>query len=261
MDNSGDSVSPGATSVDVTNSTITNIGENPFNGSQHGVAIYYHAFATGSSVTGTISGNTASKYQKGGIVVNGPGSSASVSGNTVTGQGPVDYIAQNGIQIGFGAAGQIMRNTVTKNSYIGDNDASSTGVSIYGGCGYPLVTGVQIVKNAIGSTTPADGNDIGVALANYDAGCDGPPSTATNNKVINTTITNTETTNVSGDTYPCGYQAGILDSGVNDKLINNDISGVGYTPAATCGSSGGTTVVTIDTSSTTAAKVHANTVP
>ena len=259
VDSSDHSVSPGATSVDVTNSTITNIGENPFNGSQHGVAIYYHAFATGSSATGTISGNTASKYQKGGIVVNGPGSSASVSGNTVTGQGPVDYIAQNGIQIGFGAAGQIMRNTVTGNSYTGQNDASSAGVLIYGGCDYPMVTGVQIVKNAIGSTIAADGNDIGVALVNFDPiTCAFPPSMATNNKAINNTITDDESTNASGNGYPDGYQAGILDIGVNDKLIDNNISGSGYTGSCTAS---GTVTCPIDTSSSSAAKVRANAVP
>ncbi len=255
VDSSGASVSPGATSVNVTNSVVHDIGENPFNGTQHGVALYYHAFAAGASATGTVSGNNFYNYQKGGIVVNGPGATASVSGNTVNGLGPVDFIAQNGIQVGFGAGGQVMRNTVTGNSYTGTNNASSAGILIFGGCGSPLVTGVQVVKNVVGSTTPADGNDIGVALANYDPTCSTGPSTATNIKVINNVITNYETTNVSGSGYPVPYQAGILDSGVNDKLINNAISGIGYNPAS------GTGFFAIDTSGSTAAKVHANTIP
>ncbi|MEY2527967.1 MAG: hypothetical protein QOJ05_57, partial [Verrucomicrobiota bacterium] len=48
-----------------------------------------------------------------------------------------------------------------------------------------------------------------------------------------------------------GYQAGISDQGNNDKLINNTISGTGYTSPG---------MYTIDASSPYAArpKVHAN---
>ena len=226
-----DSLNVGTTSVDVKNSRIHNIGDKPmFTGAQHGVGVYYFAFSDGASATGAISGNTVSLYQKGGIVANGPNAAVSISGNTVTGNGPVPYIAQNGIQIGFGGDGLIMRNQVTGNSYTGFNSASSSGILIFGGCGDALTTGVRIVKNVVGSSTSADGNDIGVALANYDPTCMMAPTTATNNKVINNTITNTELTNNSGN-GATGYQAGVYDSGNNDKVINNDISGVGYDPS------------------------------
>ena len=227
-----DSLNVGTTSVDVKNSRIHNIGDKPmFTGAQHGVGVYYFAFSDGASATGAISGNTVSLYQKGGIVANGPNAAVSISGNTVTGNGPVPYIAQNGIQIGFGGDGLIMRNQVTGNSYTGFNSASSSGILIFGGCGDALTTGVRIVKNVVGSSTSADGNDIGVALANYDPTCMMAPTTATNNKVINNTITNTELTNKSGNGAPTfGYQAGVYVSGNNDKVINNDISGAGYDP-------------------------------
>jgi hypothetical protein len=245
----GGTCTTGATSVDVTNSSVHDIGENPFNGTQHGDAIAYYAFASGASATGTVSGDDVYKYQKGGIVALGPGAGASISGSTVTGLGPVAFIAQNGIEIDYGATGQVMRNTVTGNSYSGTNNAS-TGILLFGGCGYSLVTGVQIVKNTLGGTTPADGNDIGIASVNLDPTCLLVPSTSTNVKIINNTITNGEKTNA------IPYQAGISDCGVNDKLIHNDISGIGYDPAS------GPGYLSIDTSGcTTAAKVHANTVP
>ncbi len=257
----------GATSVDVTNSTISAIHDLPsLDGDQHGDAIAYYAFAAGASATGTASGNVISDYQKGGIVALGPGASASISGNTVTGIGPTPLIAQNGIEIDYGASGQVMRNTVTGNSYSGTNDASSAGILIFGGCqslvgNYPLTTGVQIVKNIVGDSTSTDGNDIGVALANYDPTCATAPSTPTNNKVINNAITNDEVTNVSGNGSSNGYQAGVLDSGANDKIINNDISGAGYTTSPTCQLvAGGTETCPIDTGSSTAAKVHANSI-
>src|SRR5205823_5017008 len=112
----------GTTSVDVTNSNIYNIGDKPsFTGAQHGIGVYYRAFCDGASATGAISGNAVSVYQKGGIVANGPNAAVSISGNTVAGRGPIPEIAQNGIQIGFGGDGMIMRNNVTGHSYTGPN--------------------------------------------------------------------------------------------------------------------------------------------
>jgi hypothetical protein len=249
----------GTTSVDVKNSTIYNIGDKPmFTGSQHGVAVYYYAFRDGASATGAISGNAISAYQKGGIVANGPNAGVSISQNTVTGNGPVAYIAQNGIQIGRGGDGMIMRNLVTGHSYTGPNSASSSGILIFGGCGDPLTTGVRIVKNVVGSSTPADGNDIGVALANYDPTCSMAPTTPTNNKAINNTITNTELTNNSGNGAPgFGYQAGVYVSGDNDKVINNDISGKGYNPNG-CMFMPGVETCAVDDSSGLLVKNHAN---
>src|ERR1041385_6682452 len=48
----------GDVSLDIINSNIHDIGENPHNGSQHGVGIYWRAFFSGGTVTGRIVGNT-----------------------------------------------------------------------------------------------------------------------------------------------------------------------------------------------------------
>jgi hypothetical protein len=104
-----------AVAVDVMDSKIHHIGDSPFNGNQRGVAIYYRAFLTGSA-RGKITGNSISQYQKGGIVANGRGTVASISDNVVTGFGPVGFIAQNGIQVGYGADAIVMLNTVTAKS-------------------------------------------------------------------------------------------------------------------------------------------------
>ena len=169
--------------VDVLNSVVHDIGESPLNGDQHGVAIYYRGFGSGSA-TGKITGNTLSNYQKGGVVVNGAGSTANVADNIVQGQGRVNYIAQNGIQVGYGAGAQVMRNTVTGHAYTGPNCASSGGIAVVGGPlygPYPYTTGTQIVGGNI-----AVNNDVGVYLSNSDLA--GPPASATNIKVVNNTI-------------------------------------------------------------------------
>src|ERR1700737_3518957 len=73
--------------VTVTKSFVHDIGENPFNGTQHGVGIY---FAYASGATGSITNNRVTRYQKGGIAVTGLGDSAQIGHNTVIGLGPVN---------------------------------------------------------------------------------------------------------------------------------------------------------------------------
>ena len=111
--------------TNITNSSIHNIGEVPFNGTQHGNAVLYI-----NGATGTISGSTVSQYQKNGITVSGKAAdgvtagptgtgktNVSVLNNTVTGQGHISYIAQNGIQISYGATAIVRGDTVSGNWY------------------------------------------------------------------------------------------------------------------------------------------------
>lgn len=214
----------GSVTVNVTGSTIHSIGESPLNGSQHGNAIYYRAF--GGTAAGIISGNTVTNYQKNGITVSGT-VSATISNNTVTGEGPVGYIAQNGIQLGYGATAAVTGNTVTGNAYTGANGASSGGILVVGGeafgAGLAYTVGLNITKNTLTN------NDVGIWLYNADAS-NNAPSIKTNNSVKNNTISNNFVTNTTGYSAACGYQAGISDVGHKDTFINNSISGFGYTP-------------------------------
>ncbi len=108
--------------LNVTNSTIRNIGEVPLNGAQHGNAVVYI-----NGASGTISGNTVIDYQKNGITVSGKAAdgvalspaktSALVLNNVVTGEGPITYIAQNGIRISYGATATVKGNTVSGDNY------------------------------------------------------------------------------------------------------------------------------------------------
>jgi hypothetical protein len=98
--------------ADVTNSSIHDIGETPLNGSQHGVGVFY-----GAGATGTLSGTTITNYQKNGVAVDGAGTAVSVENNVVTGQGMIDWTAQNGIQVSRGATALVTGNTVSGNWY------------------------------------------------------------------------------------------------------------------------------------------------
>jgi hypothetical protein len=123
--------------TDVSATTIHDIGEVPLNGAQHGVAVYY----TGTTASGTISGNSVSKYQKNGITVTN-GASAVLQGNTVTGEGGISYIAQNGIQISLGATAKLTGNTVSLNNYT-PAKITACGLLIY------KADGVSASKNGI----------------------------------------------------------------------------------------------------------------
>jgi len=228
--------------VDVTGSTVENIGENPHNGTQHGNAIFYINGSTDitkddsrtcgtrptddNKTTGTISGNTVTGYQKNGITAKCQGVSVTISDNTVTGDGAVDYIAQNGIEVGVGAQATVTGNTVSENEYTGANDASSSGILIFGGGPFGnLASNEQVIGNTLSD------NDVGVYSVNCgDADCVIAPRTDTNNLIQKNILSNDEITNVSGCGGLQGYQAAISELGRNDKINQNKFSGIGYTP-------------------------------
>jgi hypothetical protein len=146
-------------SVNVTDSAVHDIGEVPLNGAQHGNAVVYLGGASG-----TISNNIVSSYQKNGITVSGDGSSASVLVNVVTGEGPITYIAQNGIQISFGATAKVTGNTVTGNDYT-PSKVTACGLLIY------KAGGVSASKNGV-SSLKADNNihDNETDICNFGKG-------------------------------------------------------------------------------------------
>lgn len=64
-------------------------------------------------------------FQKNGITANEIGTDVRVHGNVVTGLGPTNGAAQNGIQIGFGAKGEVSQNMVTNTVWSGCLDVSN----------------------------------------------------------------------------------------------------------------------------------------
>lgn len=235
--------------VPITNTVVYQIGEQPFNGDQHGVAIYCADNSPQSSL-GDITNNIVFAYQKGGIVVNGKNCSANIANNTVIGNGPVNYIAQNGIEAGDGSNVSITGNYIFGNSYTGSNEASSGGILVYGGACFGVTnyeTGVQVANNT------AIGNDVGIYSVNLDVNCD-PTVTHTGDAIIGNTLQNNADNNTTGDGPTTGYQAGILDQGDGDRIIGNQICGIGYATVNT------PTLVTlpIDTTATNNAVVEGN---
>jgi hypothetical protein len=170
-----------------------------------------------------IDNNTIRNYQKTGIVLNGE-VDGTVVANAVVGAGPQGFIGQNGIQIGAGASGHVMGNTITGNAYSG-SDTASGGIVVASG---PLHRsnysfGVEIEQNTL------VGNDVGVWLMQMNERRESPvvPTrvSVTNNVITNDAVTNGRT-----------YQAAITAHGNGDLIKGNRISGAGYDPATLPGS-------------------------
>jgi hypothetical protein len=176
----------------------------------------------------TIAANALADYQKGGILVSG-NVGAIVRDNVVTGNGPIATIAQNGIEIAFGARARIQSNAVSDHSYSGLG-AVATGILVIGGGAYgtcggvecPFTTGVRVIENVVVD------NDVGIGLENLDATLL-PPAEPTANRVIENVVSSGALTN--GATT----QVGILVYGTRDFVIRNAITGDGYDPEVTDG--------------------------
>jgi nitrous oxidase accessory protein NosD len=85
-------------------------------GCQSGTGLFVQSGGGGISRV-AIEDCTIHDFQKNGITANEIGTTAFVRRNVVTGIGPTAAIAQNGIQIGFGAGGAITRNNVTNSVF------------------------------------------------------------------------------------------------------------------------------------------------
>jgi len=216
--------------VTIDSNAVYQIGDTPLDGVQYGLAIY--VYGQGSSLaSGDVTNNTVWSFQKNGITVHGPNARSDVLNNTVIGEGPVDYIAQNGIEVGYGATTNVLNNTVFGMSYTGPNEASSAGVLLFGGPFFDfLFPNSPVQANSVVQGNNLSGNDIGVALANYDSAGTGSQNTPTKNVVVGNTLRDNGIFNTTGD-VTVGYQAGVQIVGKDDLVFGNSICGIGYTPA------------------------------
>ena len=225
--------------VHLTKNLIHNIGDVPFTSAQHGIGLYIRAYQ-GHDVTGEATDNVVYGYQKSGIVVNGPNAKLSkLNKNQVFGLGHVSFIAQNGIQVGYGALpypSEVVGNTVIGNSYIGTTGEAASGILVVGGPGFgacpggpcaftkTVLVGINTALNTPGTNLLLN-NDIGVFAFNLDADTVSPPSIPTNILII---------TNLTGSdqAYNQAYMAGISAFGNGDYVLGNSILvGGGYGPS------------------------------
>jgi hypothetical protein len=227
----------GGATLSLTGSTVERIGAYPLNGCQGGVGVEVGNSLTSQVGHATLRDDTVETYQKNGITIDGPGSTADIDNVTVTGAGATPAIAQNGIQISLGATGSVTHSTITGNNYTGTGVASSAGILVFGGGGAVCGIGANspLVRNAVFTGNQLTGNDIGIALFNADSTCSKSTSTPTRDTACGNAIENSHgypsaDANIAGFSSAVGYQVGISDTGSHDVICGNHISGAGYAP-------------------------------
>ena len=133
------------------NNKVVDIREaTAISGNQTGIGIFVGRAKFDTSGTADIVDNEITGYQKGGIVVDGPGSHATITGNTVIGEGATSAIAQNGIQVSRGASATLSGNTVRGNVYTGpqaDADDFAAGILFFNSDPYVGQGGVGIAAD------------------------------------------------------------------------------------------------------------------
>jgi len=155
----------------LSNVEITHVRENPFSGAQHGIGLY--AFNnTGGPYVLSVSNVAVADIQKAGIVLGGAGLTSTVTGCSVTGQGPTAVTAQNGIQIGFGAIGTVTGCTISGIAYTGGQWGAS-GILFY-----------EAANGAVGGGSVVSGSESAIVFHETSGSVDGA--------VVNASGTNNE---------------------------------------------------------------------
>lgn len=196
---------------------VTNIQNVPLNGAQNGLGIYVQAKGPNVAAVDTL-GVTVSGYQKNGITYNGCGcalaidgvATGTVSGSTVTGAGDVAVIAQNGIQVGFGAGPvTVTGNTIDGHRYTGNPaNGTATGILIFSSS-----------NNAITLNEVSNGNNGIVFQGGSFSLCD--PGDSTGNAATCNQITGHDSFS-----YEVGVSADAAANSVNDNVIAGNTTGV-----------------------------------
>jgi hypothetical protein len=156
----------GGATLGFTRSQIVAAGAVPLNGCQGGVGILVGDAQASPPQTGhlLLSDSTVSGYQKGGVVIDGAGSTASIQNAIVTGIGATSQLAQNGIQVGDGAGALISASSVSGNECDdasacgpdGLTQAQAAGILVFGTDAPVTITGCDVSGNDIGVYDEAD---------------------------------------------------------------------------------------------------------
>jgi hypothetical protein len=118
-------------------------------GCQTGLGIFVQSGHGGSSRVDILN-NSLHDYQKNGITANEAGTHISIEGNAISGFGESTIIAQNGIQVGFGADGEVESNSVINHIFTGCADPNTCGSNAAANILITGSDGVEVSHNTTG---------------------------------------------------------------------------------------------------------------
>jgi parallel beta-helix repeat protein len=170
----------------------------------------------------TVENSSVHNYNKNGIVARYAGATLNAIGNYVQGSGPIDFIAQNGIELAFnGATGSIKNNTVIDNFYT-PNTSSATDILLYDAA---ESASIAVSGNTLGNSNYA------VSLFTDAAGTYGDGVSVTGNKIFGTSTFDaidacTNGNIITGNTIFNSSESGIhLDASCGGTGTGGNVSG------------------------------------
>ena len=198
------------------------------NGCQSGTGIFVQCGSGGISKV-EITNSTVHDFQKNGITADEKGTVAVIRRNVVTGLGPTNGAAQNGVQIGFGAAGSILGNVVTNNIW-----APCTAVAT---CA-TVATNILVTQS---DGIEVSGNTAGISQVNIFV--DGSNATIDRNETFATSVfdgirVQGNQSSVGRSQVFNGAESGIFLEGNNNVVTDNTINEAAIGILKDTGSSG-----------------------
>ena len=174
-----------------------------------------------TSASLTVENSSVHNYNKNGIVARYAGANLIATGNYVQGSGPIDVIAQNGIELAFdGPSGTIKNNTVIDNFYT-PNTSSSADILLYDAA----ENGSIVSGNTLGNSNYA------VSLFTDAVGTYGDGVSVTGNKIFGTSTFDaidvcTNSNIITGNTIFNSSESGIhLDASCGGTGTGGNVSG------------------------------------
>jgi hypothetical protein len=203
---------------------------NNFKGCQHGVAVEVGNKTPAEVGHAVLKNLTVSGYEKNGPTVKSPGSTMTVAGSTITGEGPSPWIAQNGVEVAFGAKGIVQTSSIAANEC---NVAScgATGEQASGALFYQAAPGSKL------SSSHVNENDLGAYYASGSSTLSSTPEVTMSSDVLTSNryegvgleegraLLNGVTINGSGRVGIDLYQFEFQESASNSTATNTSIEG------------------------------------
>jgi parallel beta-helix repeat protein len=175
-----------------------------------------------ASASLTVQNSSVHNYNKNGIVARYTGAVLIATGNYVQGSGPIDVIAQNGIELAFGGAtGTVKNNTVIDNFYT-PTTSSSADILLYDA---KESGSIVVSDNILGNS------NVAISLFTDTTGTYGDGVSVTGNKIFGTSTFDgidvcTNGNTITGNTIFNSAQSGIhLDASCSGTGTGNAVTG------------------------------------
>lgn len=165
------------------NTVQNQIGPAGYQYCQNGIGILVENQTVGTDAV-TVETNSVKNFDKNGIVLRLPGSVGKITHNTVKGIGPTDILAQNGIEVAYGATANITLNTVSDFVYTPETFGSSA-IILYDVPSTLYQTPPLVQKNTVNNA------QFGVTLDGVN-GVDGNLIQVTSNTISNVELAGVE---------------------------------------------------------------------